>query len=99
LITEFLMQSVGDTIRVFPCWPEDQDAAFADLRAQGGFLVTAAQKGGQVVRLEITSTVGGTLRLVSPWKTIQVNGQAIVPNKQGIVSIKTEAGETVTFNN
>ncbi len=99
LITEFLMQSVDDTIRVFPCWPEEQDAAFADLRAQGGFLVTAARKDGKVVRLEITSTVGGTLRLVSPWKTIQVNGKALTPDEQGIVSAETEAGETLTFNN
>ena len=67
LVTEFLMQSVGDTIRVFPCWRTEQDAAFNNLRAQGGFLVSAEQKSGKVTRLEITSTVGGTLRLLNPW--------------------------------
>jgi len=67
LTGEMLLQSVGDIIRVFPAWPKDKDAAFADLRAQGGFLVTAEQKGGKVLRLEIRSTVGGKLRLLSPW--------------------------------
>ena len=46
---------------------KDQDAAFTRLRAQGGFLVNAQQKGGQVVSLEILSTVGGPLRIVAPW--------------------------------
>ena len=67
IVTEFLMQSVGDIIRVFPCWPKEQDAKFTDLRAQGGFLVSAVQKDGKVTELKITSTVGGNLRLLSPW--------------------------------
>lgn len=61
------MQSVGDIIRVFPPWPKDKDAAFANLRAQGGFLVNAEQRGGQVARLEIESMAGGKLRVLSPW--------------------------------
>jgi len=61
------VQSVDNVIRVFPCWPKEKDASFTSLRAQGGFLVSAEQKAGKVVRLEITSTVGGRLRLLSPW--------------------------------
>jgi hypothetical protein len=67
LTAELLLQSVDDTIRVFPAWPKDQDASFTNLRAQGGFLVSAEQKDGTVVRLDITSTVGGKLRLINPW--------------------------------
>ncbi len=67
LVTEFLMQSVGDVVRVFPCYPKGQDAKFTNLRAQGGFLVSAEQKDGKVTKLEITSTVGGTLRVLNPW--------------------------------
>ena len=66
-ISEFLLQSVDDTIRVFPCWPKDKDARFRNLRAQGGFLVSAEQKDGRVTMLEITPTVNGTLRFVNPW--------------------------------
>jgi hypothetical protein len=67
MISEFLVQSVDHTIRVFPCWPKDKDASFANLRAQGGFLVSAEQKAGKITKLKITSTVGGKLRLLNPW--------------------------------
>lgn len=67
LVAELLMQSAGDIIRVFPAWPKDQDAAFSTLRAQGGFLVSAEQKDGKVLRLVIDSTVGGKLRVLNPW--------------------------------
>ena len=30
-------------------------------------LVTAEQKAGKITKLEITSTVGGKLRLLDPW--------------------------------
>ena len=66
MISEFLVQSADRVIRVFPCWPKGKDASFTDLRAQGGFLVSAEQKAGRVVSLEITSTVGGKLRLLDP---------------------------------
>ena len=97
LVDEFLMQSVGDIVRVFPCWPKDQDARFTDLRAQGGFLVSAEQKGREVVKLEIVSTVGGKLRVVSPWKTIKANGEKLIPDEKGIVSIETKKGKKVVF--
>ena len=67
IVAELLLQSVSDIIRVFPCWPKATDARFKNLRAQGGFLVTAEQKAGKIVKLEITSTVGGKLRLLNPW--------------------------------
>jgi hypothetical protein len=66
-VSELLLQSVRDAIRVFPAWPANQDARFENLRAQGGFLVGAVQKGGSVVKIEVISTVGGTLRLLDPW--------------------------------
>jgi hypothetical protein len=66
-ISEFLLQSVDNTIRVFPAWPKNKDASFTNLRAQGGFLVSAEQKAGQIVKLEITATVGGKLRILNPW--------------------------------
>jgi alpha-L-fucosidase 2 len=62
-----LLQSVGDIIRVFPAWPKAHDAKFENLRAQGGFLVSAEQRGGKTVKLQIVSTVGGKLRLLDPW--------------------------------
>jgi alpha-L-fucosidase 2 len=84
MISEFLVQSVDNTIRVFPCWPKDRDASFTNLRAQGGFLVTAEQKAGKVVKLEIASTVGGTLRLLNP-QTGKISERVTRPNENVVV--------------
>jgi hypothetical protein len=85
-ISEFLLQSVDNIIRVFPCWPADcGDASFTNLRAQGGFLVSAELKAGTVVKLEIKSTVGGKLQLLNPW-----TGK--------IVEKETKPGETQILN-
>jgi hypothetical protein len=81
-ISEFLLQSVDHIIRVFPAWPKEKDARFTNLRAQGGFLVSAEQKDGKVAKVEITSTVGGRLRVLDPW-----TGK--------LVERDTRAGETV----
>ena len=81
MISEFLVQSVENIIRVFPCWPKEKDAAFTHLRAQGGFLVTAEQKAGKVVKLEITSTVGGRLRLLDP-RTGKIIERETQPNEK-----------------
>ena len=98
LVAEFLMQSAGDTIRVLPCWPPDKDARFSRLRAQGGFLVSADYTGGRVRAVTVESTVGGRLRLLSPWKTIRVNGKQVPPGADGIVEIDTKANETFRFS-
>jgi len=100
-VSELLLQSVDDVIRIFPAWPEDLDAAFSDLRAQGGFLVSAKQSGGKIAALEINSTVGGKLRLLSPWQAIKVrtsSGEKILKaDGRGVVEIETTAGEKATF--
>jgi hypothetical protein len=105
LVAEFLMQSVDDPstgsghgiIRLFPAWPKEHDAEFADLRAQGGFLVSAEQKDGEVVKFTVTSTVGGTLRLQSPWGAVRANGKALTPDARGIVTLDTRPDEQVVF--
>ncbi len=97
LVTEFLMQSVGNTIRVFPCWPAGQEASFKDLRAQGGFLVSADYARGGVQRVSILATVGGSLRLLSPWKTVLVNGRETAVDASGVVVLPAQARATYTF--
>ena len=97
LITEFLMQSVGDTIRVFPCWPADKDARFRHLRAQGGLLVSAEHSDGRVSHVTVDSTVPGPLRLLSPWKTIRVNGKSAPVGAGGIVEVQARANEAFRF--
>lgn len=101
-ISELLIQSVGDIIRVFPAWPKDKDASFRDLRTQGGFLVSAEQKAGRITTVEIISTFGGRLRLLSPWPAIQIrrsNGEVhkLKPDLRGVVELDTCPSEKLFF--
>jgi alpha-L-fucosidase 2 len=67
-INEMLLQSWGEKIRIFPSVPEAWNAiAFSDLRAQGGFLVSAEMRQGRIVSASIRSETGGTARLVRPF--------------------------------
>jgi hypothetical protein len=101
LVTELLLQSVGDVIRIFPAWPADTDAHFTDLLAQGGFAVSAAQVGGTISNVSIRSMVGGTAKLLSPWANqgftvVEQDGRANVPltTEANIYSFPTIAGRT-----
>jgi hypothetical protein len=100
-IGELLLQSVGDRIRVFPAWPAGVDAEFENLRTQGGFLVSAKQEDGSVTRLEIESTAGGTLRLLSPWPRAAMRTQdkleILQPGPQGLLVMETEPGQKLSF--
>jgi len=101
-VSELLVQSVGDLVRVFPAWPKERDARFDGLRAQGGFLVSAEQKGGRITQVTITSTVGGRLRLLSPWPTIRVQRadrepKDLAPDERGVVQMDTSVGEQMVF--
>jgi hypothetical protein len=102
-VTELLLQSVGDVIRLYPAWPESRQAAFANLRAQGGFLVSAEMKDGKVGSLEVESTEGGRLRLASPWKRIRMRVgkeggfRALTPDGRGVVDVETSRGDCLEF--
>jgi hypothetical protein len=103
VLSEMLVQSVGDVIRVFPAWPTQRSARFRDLRTQGGFLVSSSIREGEIVRIKIRSTEGGLLRLVSPWKRIMVlragrtGAQPLAPDAQGIVKISTRPDEALVL--
>jgi len=93
LINEFLLQSVDNKIRLFPCWPADKDAAFTRLRALGGFLVSAEFKHGRVVSATIESLAGKELQLLSPWPTVYVNGSERPVGPDGMLTLDTRPGE------
>lgn len=100
LVTELLLQSAGEVIRIFPAWPAGTDAHFTDLPAQGGFLVSAGLAGGTIGNVRLRSTVGGTVKLVSPWKqevaVIEQSANASIPvtTEAGISAFPTIAGKT-----
>ena len=101
LVTELLLQSVGDVIRIFPAWPAGSDARFTDLPAQGGFLVSADHVGGTIGNVKIHSTVGGTAKLLTPWPqqcftVVEQASNAAVPvtTEANLYSFPTTAGRT-----
>ncbi len=101
-INELLLQSVADVVRVFPAWPLDKPARFHQLRAQGGFLVSANCENGKVGPLRVASTAGGRLRLESPWPEIELVGahgtvQTLKLDSDNIVELDTQVGQTVEF--
>jgi alpha-L-fucosidase 2 len=74
-VQEMLLQSWGGTggvgggaVRVFPAvsrrWG---DAWFHDLRAEGGFKVSATRRGGRTVFVRVVAEHGGLLRLRDPF--------------------------------
>ena len=99
LVSELLLQSVGDIIRIFPAWPSATDAHFARLLAQGGFEVSASQTNGNIEDVRLSSTVGGTAQVLSPWPqgfTVveQDGGPVAVAVASGISSFPTTAGKS-----
>ena len=102
-ISELLLQSVDDIIRVFPATSSEAQISFADLRAQGGFLVSADGLAAEVEMLKVKSLYGGELRLLSPWQKIEarnINDQnyiSLKTDQKGVVTIQTKAGETWLF--
>ena len=59
-----LMQSWGDTLRVFPAVPGAwREVTFLDLRAEGAFLVSAARRDGRTVWIRVKSLAGEPCRL------------------------------------
>lgn len=101
LVTELLLQSVGDVIRIFPAWPATKDASFTDLLAQGGFAVSASQVNGTVADVRIRSTVGGIAKLVNPWPNRKIivteeksNARIQINIDATQVSFSTSTGKT-----
>jgi alpha-L-fucosidase 2 len=69
-IQEMLIQSHTGIVYLFPAIPSAwEDVIFYQLRTEGAFLISAERKDGQVVRVEVFSEKGGTLKLANPFST------------------------------
>ena len=90
-INEMLLQSYEGVLRLFPCWPPNHDARFANLRAWGAFLVSAELKNGDVRGVRVVSERGRPCRVGNPWP-----GRAVCLVRNGAAS-ETLYGETLEF--
>lgn len=66
-VQEMLLQSHTGVVHVFPAIPSEwKNISFRNLRAMGGFLVSAERKGGCTTSLRVYSEQGRTLRIQLP---------------------------------
>ncbi|MDA0765328.1 MAG: hypothetical protein O3A87_00305 [Verrucomicrobia bacterium] len=100
-INEMLCMGHKGVLRLFPNWPQDKDARFANLRVWGAFLVSSELKGGMVGQVSIHSERGRPCTLVNPWpgKSIDVyrDGKKVDSLQGDRVVLKTEAGATFSL--
>ena len=67
-IHEMYLQSWGGKVRIFPAVPDTwADGEFVDLRAEGGFLVSATRRGAKTTAVTVKSARGGVLTLRNPF--------------------------------
>ena len=76
-INDLLVQSHEGFLRLFPAgWPAGSPASFVTLRADGGFLVSAATDGGGVPRDVVVRSLAGrncSVKLPSGWAGVAVH--------------------------
>lgn len=101
MLANMFLQSYQTNLHIFPNWPANQNAAFGNLNACGGFLVSSAMTNGLIPYVQITSTVGQMLNLANPWPqtTVQV-ASTVNPTTQftgTIFNYQTQVGEVVTL--
>jgi len=97
-VHEMLLQSWGGTLRVFPAVPAAwQEAAFRDLRAEGGFLVSAVRRRGRTVLVNVVSLAGeqATLRAEVAGAKLSGATRSVERLGDGVWRLKLKKGESV----
>ena len=97
VVQEMLLTSHGDLIRIFPGVPGGWgEAAFADLRAEGAFLVGARREKGETRWVSVTSLAGEPCRirtgLNGPVKALAKQPVAVRDAGPGVVEIALARG-------
>ncbi len=101
-VQEMLLMSHGNLLRIFPGVPAKwTNIAFADLRAEGAFLVSASRKNGVTQFVQIHSLAGEPCLVKTDLgKSIMTKGHRkfkLTNKGNGIVEIDLKKGETVTL--
>lgn len=98
-IHELLLQSKFDYVEVFPAIPVDwKNVSFQNLRAAGGFLISAEKKNGTYQYVKVKAEKAGLIRLKAPTGLEVVNAKN-VKRANGLWEIKLKAGEHMTLRN
>jgi len=102
-ILDMLLQSWGGTVRIFPACPDAwTEASFANLRAEGGFLVSAQRKDGKTRFVALESLAGEPCR-VRTGISGKIVAEGIDPSRvkdlgNGLSSVDLHKGERVLLH-
>ena len=99
-LQDMLIQSWGDSIRVFPAVPAGwQEVAIHNLRTEGAFLVSAVRKAGRTQFIQLTSLAGEPCRVRSdlPDPIRVLGGREAVVRRLGpnLLEVNLYKGESV----
>lgn len=96
-VQEMLLRSAFGEVVVFPATPGRwQDVSFHDLRAEGGWKVSATRRGGRTVMVSVVAGPGGELRLRNPFGDLTPKwSRAGVVRNQEHYLVTLRAGEAL----
>jgi alpha-L-fucosidase 2 len=101
-VIDFLLQSWKNKIRIFPAMPVDwKEASFDQLRAEGGFLVSAARKEGKTQWVQVKSLAGEPCVVkVNDWTNMISSDKSIRITKTAVPGefvVALKKGQQVTL--
>lgn len=101
-VTEMLLQNRNGILRIFPAVPESwRECSFRELRAEGGFVVSASRESGKLRWVRIRNESGERCRILLPeWDTVcrtDGPGCRIVPEGDGCYAVSIPKGGTVVL--
>ncbi len=95
-VHEMLLQSWGGRVRVFPATPSSwREASFENLRAEGGFAVSADRRDGRVRRVLVRASVDQELRLKDPFAGRAFRASLPVQKQEGELRAVLRAGQSL----
>ncbi len=95
-VHEMLLQSWGGKLRIFPAVPKEwADVSFKQLRAEGGFMVTAERREGKTTLVEITSTTDQFLKLKNPFDGGFESNRSSLDKENDEIQCLLKKGETL----
>ena len=98
LSTEAFLKSFDGVLRIFSGVPTDFSGSFSDLRARGGFFVSARAENGKTAYAEITSPKSSVLILkAESGISYSKEGREEIRNGEQVIVFDMLAGETLTL--
>ena len=97
-VQEMLLRSANYSVEVFPAMPTRwQNASFRDLRAEGGWRVSAERRSGRTVSIRIVAGPGGELRLRDPFGGANAKWSRPLVRKEGnMYTFRVGRGQSLT---